>query len=353
MELPQNFTLFTHDGREWVWFDELVKLLKEDTSESTKPSKLERHFNGYRNKDRICLIQERKALPVISLIKYIFHKMETCVPCERLALNMEKCVIQAAHSHISRTHAKDGSIIDDDNGLLIFDLYKEIAASDIGGLIFEHEWTSINEQRIQQTPYLLEVHQSLFSPKNWRKIQIFELHFGLQWTDMNAPLEDINKAKWRFWRSYCKAKSLSAQLVADTKDVMKRRNNRKELAARNEQPVVRSARLHTPYNVQEDLKSKLKLCFDQVGSLLVVDTEELSKSNVLQICIELTTDSDIHAMSEMIWRVLSNEHQCGGRICFFSKGMLNGYRCQEKVATFTFRDALFCGKLQSRILHVI
>ena len=93
-DLVQNFTCFSQSGRNWVWLDDLHKLLKEDTAESTKPSKVERTFNGYKQQDRIHIIQEKKAVPLKSLLKFIFSKTDISQPCSSLAQSIEQHVLR-------------------------------------------------------------------------------------------------------------------------------------------------------------------------------------------------------------------------------------------------------------------
>jgi hypothetical protein len=74
---------------------------------------------------------------------------------------------------------------------------------------------------------------------------VFETHFGLKWNNTQAPLKQINKAKWNLWKMYCQGKDFTADLLCDTKDVIKRRDMRKETAQTSKQAVVQCCRTLT------------------------------------------------------------------------------------------------------------
>ena len=120
---------------------------------------------------------------------------------------------------------------------------------------------------------------------------------------------------------------------------MKRRTSRKDAAFRKKQAVVQCVRKHLPFKIEQDLTSSLQLRYPQVISVLIVDTENSRECNMLHVCVEVTSREDIPSnVDETIWKFLADKHQCGGRICFFSKGMLDGYMPEDSVACFTFRE---------------
>ena len=71
---------------------------------------------------------------------------------------------------------------------------------------------------------------------------------------------------------------------------------------------------------------------------------------MLHIYIELSSTA---TACDIILRVLATKHQCGGRVWFFKKGVLDGYIFDNKVARFTFCDELLLGKLENRVLQVV
>ena len=346
----QKFNIFNHDGRHWIWLDDIFQLLASQPSEMNRPSKVERHLQGYQQKDRIAIINNRKALPMISLLKYVFHRMDNSKACEELAQSLEKSVVE------TEVNKQTGSTDSDDETSCppIFDLYQKIAPSDIGGqpllILASTSELWINDHDI---PTLVSIHQQHFSHSDWTKIKLFEMHFGYTWTNMRASINQTNNAKWQFWTSYCQSTSLKAQILKDALAALKRRQLRKDRSLLDKQPTILCGRKHLPTQVEEDVKSALQIRYPSIGAVLVVDYDESPIENILHVYVEVLTNNGIPSMAnEIIWKQLENKHQSTAHIFYFSKGMLDEYRSSdEKIARFAFRDAVLLGRLNDNVIQ--
>ena len=220
MEVLQHFNIFTHEDRHWIWLDQLLEFLKQDPSEANRPSKVLRLLNGYKSVDKISIINGQKALPLISLLKYVFHRKDNSAPCERIALSLEKLVVTAQNSEKQEpVNASKKDKLQDDIPP-IFDLYKEIAHSDMGSSHAIVEHSSLHEVDDKDIPFLLHIHEDHFQLEEWNKIKIFETHFSHKYTNSQAPIDHINKAKWKMWKSYCEAKAIVVPMVEEAKEVI-------------------------------------------------------------------------------------------------------------------------------------
>ena len=338
MEVLENFTIFTHEQRRWVWLDDLLRYLKKESSDATKPSKVERHLNGYKQSDKIATIEGKKAIPLISLLKFVFHKMDTITPCYEFAKLIETCIYE-----------KTANEAKEEESPLIYDLYKQIAASDIGVHILDHWQPSQDDIK---TPFLMDTHKEQFSESEWLKIKVFEVHFGIKWADSRAELIEVNKAKWKMWKAYYNMKSLSGEIGRDIHSVIKQRDKRKEASAQSKKVFLQTKRKHSPNKLEVDLLQRLKTSFPNIQSVVVVDTEKSVEQNMLDVYIELDSTCVPINASEVIQQRLEHKHQCSAQVWYFKQGSMDNYISDGRIARFRFRDDVLLGKLANQVVHL-
>ena len=347
--LKTKFSIFVHDGRHWIWLDDLLQFLSTHPAEVNRPSKVERHLNGYRQTDRITTIIDRKAIPVISLLKYVFHRMDNSKPCEEVAQLLEKAFVSGV---LNIESSPKGLTEDtDDVNPPIYDLYKKIAKSKIGGQALQmlDRATEIFDDDIL---YLVHVHQQHFSNSEWSKIKLFEIHFSHIWMDKNASIIQTNNAKRTYWNKYSHSAELKEELLKDAYAAMHRREARKKKSAFDKEAAILSGRKHRPIKVEQDLTVALQAYYPSIAIVKVVDSDESVAENTLHVYVEVSADDNVLMSTDIIQRKLASKHQTSASIFFFAKGTLDTYNQDGKIARFAFRDDVILGRMKDKLIKL-
>ena len=162
--IKRNFNLFFHDGKPWSYLDDLLKFIAKHPAEANRPSKVERYFNGQKPNDGISTINDQKAIPLVSLLKYFFHRMDNSPPCREVACGLAESVFE---------FNKDDTVTrKKDEDQPIFNLYKQIASSEIGGQILNLLGDESSFPCDNAILTLVDIHKEQFTDQDWHKINI-------------------------------------------------------------------------------------------------------------------------------------------------------------------------------------
>jgi hypothetical protein len=220
------------------------------------------------------MIQGVKAIPLVSLIKFMFQRMDKSPLCESFTKSIEKCIANSMK-------------VDNSNELLVFDLYTQIASSDIGVSVMPY----LSSGSFDKEPsWIVNNLQNYFTEKEWEKIVLFEKQFDLQFMDPQPSMDDTKKAKWDMWHSYCQMKTLSKSVITDIQTTIKRREARKQAANISKEVFVHSKRRHLRLKIEKDLCDIIRLQHPHVQSVTVVDCEDSIATNSLIICIDVASN---------------------------------------------------------------
>ena len=343
METLSKLKPFKHNDRTYVWMEEVHNFLKSVKIESSKPSKVETHINSYKASERIVKIDEKCAIPLVSLLKFVFNKMDTMHCCREFATAIETFMADNIWKE-SEQPAEDTT--------MIFNLYLIIANSKIGdgmiGFLSDEHFNKF------KPPFLTECHREYFMSKDnkgWKKIQLFEWHFGLGWQKKTCTHAQMNKAKWGFWDSYTKMSNLTENIKSDISIVKRRREKRKQLATASKKVFVQATRKHLPCKIESELFETLNRLISDVHCIVIVDTEDSAHSNNLLAYVEFKSNK-VHPMAtKIIQRILTNKHQCGVTICYVLKGTLDAFKTNGQIARFKLRDEMLMGMHQEHIIQ--
>ena len=138
-ELLQHFNWFTHNQRRWVWVEDLNTLLRTQPLDATKPSRVDRTLKGYKQEDSIHIIDGKQAIPLRSLLMFMFSKSNVSNLCSEFVSCVEDHVTLPCKRRVESPAEKT-----------IFDLYKHITSSDIGLAIINTGHVNPTERDIQR-----------------------------------------------------------------------------------------------------------------------------------------------------------------------------------------------------------
>ena len=328
----------------YVPFDELMSILKYEDAK-LRPSQVERTLNGYSEPQWIKLVDNKRVVPLKSLVRYVFHRSDVSPICDKLANDIVE--------HLSLTDkdkSVDGEKPEDkerpafDEDLVLCDLYKEISDK---GLVdwMHHVDLMIDEKTI---PSLELIHKDKFTEERWKHICVFENHYSNIHKEKQVPYEKSLQLKNALWRECVQIKLIAEQCMNASRTTITRRDNRKRSASVLKDSSVYASRKHSPLKIEEDLEKYLKLRFSEITSIVVVDFEESHDLNSLDVYIEISTDAVPQGVSAYIQNILDRHHQCGYRqITFLKAGILkDSGKCR-----FILRDELMQGKVAKFIIH--
>ena len=127
MALP--FHIFKKGDKKWIYLQEFVTFLTRDTVKCLESSDVEPTLRAY--KDRISLFLNDsgiavKAVPVLSILRYIFHHVDTIECCHKLAtkicddiLHVKTDLSARSLGDLEITHANNCTSGADDQTVLV------------------------------------------------------------------------------------------------------------------------------------------------------------------------------------------------------------------------------------------
>lgn len=373
MALGETFSIFKRDNKDWVWIKDLVAFLKSswmpsDSAKSVKPANIERVLKGYRegvttfpNENG----QEETAVPIISIMRFIFHFMDNMECCSKLAWEIAEEVCQQSNEeneHVPVQEDTSQGNTDTDPPDLILHLYQKIANIDFYSKRLSDIFVCDIKFEESDIPDMYEVHKSQFSHEEWGKICLFESHFQMSAQAKvlhdSSTLEQKIKAKHGFLDDCMKAKSTGSSLLEQSRLTIKRRLKRKIVAKRDDCIHIHVTKTHIPTVIEEEIHTKLAdLIPDTIDKAICIDNIS-TNSNSIQVFLQVSKDDtsieSFRIVSKAIQRLLERYHGIHrSEISFFAPDTFDICKDTDSISInrFKLRDIAMLGNLQEQTLH--
>ena len=344
--LHKYFTIITDEKQHWIDMYELVKYLQDHKSSSDlitpqRTDNMKRYFKKNPGGNKV--IKNKVCVPVRNVLRYIYAHAWELKSCGEIADAIENQIVGTGMYNN-----------DQDNHL---DLYKDIAK---GHIKYRKQWDDIlyDLPILDPIPSLYEIHRSEFTEREWKKICLFEHHFGLQCHTPCDDLATVLKEKRLFHKKCLDSQSVAKEVMRQSVKLIPRRMER--LALAEEEPGLElcgDTFKHLPDVIETELLQGLRILHEEgFSSVICVDSEESKINNGIHVFVEMNDDSlsqDVfHHVVRTCEQQLLAKHKLGClTVAIFSPGTFESYKTQTPPARCTFRDDFQCGRLPTKPLY--
>lgn len=343
MIFSKLFHVFKDDNLEehehYVLLDDFFNLLRK-TDTDVRRYNINRTFKNY--KGGIKLVNNKQAVSVVSILKYIFSYCESSTTCISLARDIEKELLTDKATKESRTVNSS------------FDIYKLIAKTKFQNLDVLFENTSIDETNIKT---LIAEHKPCFTAPAWKKICWFETHFSktLEQTDKELGFEEILRLKYSKFQSIVSIQTCRDEWSTASKQQIKTKHQRIETAEQLNQTEIAAAKKHIPSVIDTHLTSLVHEEYGEaIENVISFDCPSSVEHNVLHAVLEIQNKdiaADISDVCERLFYFLKRKHNIFlEKVDVLLSESLSNFKFGETIYRFHLRDSVQNGSLCSSII---
>ena len=306
-----------------------------DKKTEIKTFNLTRLLKGY--KDGIKEIQDKKYVPVKSVLRYIFYHVEDLQVCDAIS---ETIICKVFDKKVQERS--------------VLDLYKSISQNEV---LFPFTLDFIPSHVEEKIEGIFAEYKSNFSAAEWAKIVTFEWHFmkhaKAEKLSCFDTYENTVSERYNFYNLLHTSFSIGQATFSQSKEIVRDRMCRLS-AITTASNIVRAKQKHNPEMLDSDLSYTSEV-FEHVNDVVCVDTEKSSNENSIQVYVEVSDEEsqsiDKLGIVRRICYTLANKHRLNcDSVVFFKPLTFTNYSANEKIARYLLRDDLLCQKLGEQVL---
>ena len=171
-----------------------------------------------------------KRIPLSSIIRYMCHHTDDFMVCRDFTTSVKKLILNRTPSCVPDT---------------VLEIYCDIAHN--GYKDHDLENHLLDDISFRQNIPTLHKQYELFSPKQWKRVQLFEWHFSLEYPKAESiSLEDNIKNKYEFLNMLRSMRKLSTSSEKQKKAVMDYNTQRRTCAELHNGIVIEAGSKHLP-----------------------------------------------------------------------------------------------------------
>lgn len=330
MGFLKTFTVISDENENYIPLDAFYQFLKINDKNVPRLFNVKRTFKGY--KGGIQSVNGQTAVPVSSVLRYLFACSESSEGCQKITKEVEK---ELLHRKSNPQPGLTGSSLS---------LYKLIAKTKFIDAELLFSKCVLDERRILT---LVIDHKPLFTEKEWLSICWFEHHFSksVERKFQDLQYDDVIKLKYEKFHSYLSFKDCSKKWFITSSKHMKEKSVRIEAARDKNQIEIIGQKRHKPVIIDNEIEILFKEhCEDKVVNVFSFDTIQSISTNTIDACVEITprivsADLPVNDICRRAFYFLLRRHNVLLKnVYFVHTDALASYKTEGSYSRFAFRD---------------
>lgn len=292
------------------------------------------------HKEKLYTANEKEAIPVLFLLKYIFQHSEQKGVLKEFAVKIEKLLLFGSKEKRTQAYYHRANL----------ELYKEIASSDLP--IFQSIDPLFFDEDAIPSLIVGNKEEGKFSETQC----LFEYHFSKDY-DHEKEYEHIAQDRWTSFEQLKNLKDQADAWLQTSKRHIVSHSKRREAHEKLSKVEIQAFQRHVPAVVDHQLQALLEESFPSIyDSVTAVDNNSSKADNCLDVVVEIVSECSKEILietCELIQMHLTQHHRVNVRdVLFFQTASLCEFKSTTgNMARFHLKDAIQSHKVDNIMYH--
>ena len=338
--------LLQKDDQEQLWldFNSVTKLLKDrllPCDKNLKPCNLWREAQVLKYGSRV--FEGNKDVSVSSFFRFIYNHIDDFAVCRQISKELEKCVMKKLTVETSCATS-------------IHECYLAVRKETIKLPVFESVLSKVSFDGIR-IPTLQEEYSIHFSQDDWKRICLFEYHFGQEYDITDMTHDKAVRCRWEYLLHLRNTKQ-SSQKMNEVYRRLTQMQMKRKLAAEERNGIhIIDHCVHKPGVIELDTFSSIEDVAPEILRLAVVDCLlYCAHQKGLHVVAETTTTDidELQNISYLIQKALHDQHNSHcSEIVYCESGAFNDFVTFDgSIQRFLLRDAILMKQMADLVIYI-